>query len=129
MEPLLGLLSEFAMPLDGEYLIGKLSQDGRRLARARANLQDAIRRLYFRCFRHPGDDEGLRDRLAAPDGQRAILISEFFEAFVHECFTGNMPKGRKDALIAHASPRDMRFDHSVPGVLIVEHHHPSARRL
>src|SRR5690606_12790467 len=94
-------------------------------AGAGTNFQNAIGPFDLGCFRHPCDDERLRDCLAAADWERTVLVGEFLEALIDKCLTSNVSQSGQHPLVAHASPR-----HALrpSGVWRVRNRAPSAIR-
>jgi len=59
---------------DRPHMVGQERQQGGVVSRPGADIEDAITGFRGEHLEHPGDDERLRDRLAAGDRQRNVVI-------------------------------------------------------
>src|SRR5215203_5941055 len=90
-------------PIDRENAAGDPAHDRSGVARSAADLDHAVGWLQFSGFDHDGYYVGLRDRLAFADRQWTIFVSEFFKAFVNECFPRHSPEGPKQRAVSYAA--------------------------
>ena len=70
------LLGELGLALDAPHLAREVSQDGRVIARARADVEHLLVPGQLQQLAHPRDHHGLRDGLARADRQRGVLPRE-----------------------------------------------------
>ncbi len=75
---------QLAVALDAEDAARQPGEDGGLVAGAGADFQHAVLRLQLKLLRHGGDDVGLRDGLAAGDGQGGIVPGVWLPFALHE---------------------------------------------
>ena len=90
------------MAVHGIDAPAQLRQDRRLIARPGADLQHGIAGLGGQSLGHQPDNRGLRDGLAAGDGQRHVLIGALGEQALHEGAPVDLLHRLQDARIGHA---------------------------
>src|SRR4030067_2905523 len=96
------------MPLDRMDPSGKNSQQGCLVTGACAHLQYIFIALQFHELSHQSDNIRLRDRLALPDGQWTICISDVCVFLRDEPMAWNVAQHLQQAPVMEAT-RDDRF--------------------
>ena len=109
-----GPRGERRMPLHGDQLAAEHREDGRLVARPGAHLEHAIAGLRVERRGHQGDHVGLGDRLAAADGQGAIVVRGVPVDVRHEEMPRHEAHRLDDPRVPHAAPDDLRLDHHRP---------------
>jgi len=100
------------MALDRVDVGGKLGEHRGRVARARADFQDAIGRRDFRDLRHPRDNVGLRDGLALIERQGGILVGELAHRRGQKIRPLDLAHRRQHAGIPDAATGNLAADHA-----------------
>src|SRR6185437_4249255 len=85
-EPLPGCVEQWSMPLDRVYAPAKRTEHRGLVPGAGSDLEHTHVFANLELLRHVSDDEGLADRLAAGDWQRAVVIGAVDEGRIHEHF-------------------------------------------
>ena len=76
-----------------------------------SDIEDAIRGLQMKSGGHSGDDVGLRNGLAAADGQRCILVGAGLQCCGYELVAWDVLYGAKDERVENAAAANLAFDH------------------
>ena len=101
------------MALDRIDVGGDQASQGAGIARAGADLEDAVAAGQRRCLEHQGDDVGLRDRLAFGDGQRRVFVGLVAKVGGDEFFARQPPHRREDGGVADAARGELLADHEL----------------
>ena len=104
-------LGERCVAFDREHPPRDPREDGRRVTRTGADLEDPVARYEFERLGHQRDDVGLGDGLAALDRQRAVAVGEFRHFRRQERLPRHRSHRPQDALVAHTAGRDLGADH------------------
>ena len=112
-EPLARALGELGVALDGVDVPGDLGEHGRGIARAGPDLEHVLVALQPERLDHHRDDVRLRDRLARPDRQRAILVGELGQIGRQECLARHRLHRRENGGAANAAEADVAVDHAL----------------
>src|SRR5512132_447260 len=120
-EALGGLLRELRDDLDRVDVPRELREHGALVARARADLQDALVRRQVEQLAHERNDVRLRDRLPAADGKRAVLVGVSALGFVDEEMPRHSPHRIEHTGISNAARHDLRLDHLRAGGVVRLH--------
>ena len=113
-EPLAGRSRERLEALDGVDLAREPAQDGRRIARARADLEDALTASKPERLDRQRDDVRLRDRLVVADRERRVLVGELGELRRQECLARDPTKRLEHSRVGDPAAREMSIDHVGP---------------
>ena len=100
---------------DGIHLFGKQTENGRLVARTRADLEHAVFRGEVEQLGHIGDNVRLRDGLAIADGQRTVLIRRVPQLRGHKLMARHFAHCLQHTLVADAARRQLLIDHAVAG--------------
>ena len=111
-EALARQVGEFGMTLDRVDVPRDPREDRRRVARARADLEDGLAAGEAKRLGHHRNDVGLRDRLAGLDRQRTVVVREVGQLGRQECLAGNVAHRLQHARVAHAAGANLTLDHA-----------------
>lgn len=84
---------------NGINFLNQLSEERRRIARARAHFQHAVRRLQGKGIQHHRDHARLTDSLAIPERERDVLVCTGAYSLRNEAVPRNARKSVYDARI------------------------------
>jgi hypothetical protein len=83
--------------LNGEDLRDKFREQSGNIAGTGADFEDLFSRPEAEGLEHEGNDVGLRDRLALPDGKRMVFIGLRAARFRDKFVAGGAKHGVEDA--------------------------------
>ena len=124
------LVQEGSDPLDAVHLLHQLRQDGRLITTSGSYLQHLVARAPVQQrLRHEGDQIGLGDSLAMPDGECRLLVCPAGQRLVHEQMAGNGAHHREYCAVPNAPLAQLLGQpvtgslrsHADPGVNVAVH--------
>jgi hypothetical protein len=95
-EAVSGSEDEILAEFDGVDAGDDARKNGGLVAGSRADIEDAVRGLQMKSGGHNGDDVGLRNSLAAADGQRGILVGAGLQRCGYELVAWDLLHGAED---------------------------------
>ena len=110
------LAGEREMALHRHHLRAEPGEHGRGVARPGAHLQHRLGSAQLQELGHARHDPGLRDRLARPDGERAVVIGAPPLVLRHEQLARHLGHGRQDSLVVDPAAAELPPHHALARV-------------
>ncbi len=100
-----GFLRQLGQALHANHITGQFGENRRLVAAARSDFQHLFRAGQLQRLGHQGDNEGLRNGLVQPDGQRDIFVGEVATFLRHESLPGYAGHSLKDSPVLYFSAK------------------------
>ena len=109
-------LGELRNALDRVDLCRELGQDRGLVARARADVENALASGQRERLADPRDHVRLGDRLASADRQRSVVVGAIAQLLGHEELTRDSLHRREHALVDNVPGAQLRVNHPAPAL-------------